>query len=59
MIDFEEKCHDGKEQSITFATKTAQNTRMLGTRIGKLEDRAARVKRGFHAWNKVKLALEL
>ena len=25
MIDFEEKCHNGKEQSITFATKTAQN----------------------------------
>ena len=54
LIDFEEKRHDGKEESIRVATKNAQNTRMLGTRIGKLEDRAAWVKRGFHAWSKVK-----
>ena len=54
MMDFEEKHHNGKKEFITFATKNALNTRMPRTRIGKLEDRAARVKQGFHAWKKVK-----
>ena len=54
MMEFEEKCHDGKEESITFATTSAQKTRMLGTLIGKREDRGARIKRGYHAWSKVK-----
>ena len=54
MMEFEEKCHDGKEESITFATTSAQKTRMLGILIGKREDRGARIKRGYYAWSRVK-----
>ena len=34
MWEFEEKCHDGKEESIDFATPEAHGTRMLVTLIG-------------------------
>ena len=54
MMKFEEKCHDGKEETIWFASETAENTRMLGTLIGKKKDREARIRRANGAWAKVK-----
>ena len=30
---FEEKCHDGKEEKITFGSKEAWNTRMFGAAL--------------------------
>ena len=54
MLDFEEKCHDGKEESIAFGTEGAQSTRMLGTLLGRKEDCNARTKRGNAAWAKVR-----
>ena len=52
MYDYEERCHDGKEEKIDFGTIEAEKTRMLGTRIGKKEDLRARIQRGYMAWNK-------
>ena len=54
MMKFEEKRHDGKEETIWFASETAENTRMLGTLIGKKKDREARIRRANGAWAKVK-----
>ena len=54
MLNFEEKCHDGKEEFVTLGTKKADKTRILGTLLGKKDDRAARIKRGFTAWSKVR-----
>ena len=54
MKDYEEKCHDGKEESISFGTEAANKTRMLGTRIGRKDDLKARVQRGNAAWYKTK-----
>ena len=54
LAQFEEKCHDGKEENISFASEAANKTRMLGTRIGKNEDKVARIKRGYCAWYKIK-----
>ena len=54
MMKLEEKCHDGKEEIIWFASETAENTRMLGTLIGKKKDREARIRRANGAWAKVK-----
>ena len=54
MLMFEEKCHDGKEEMLTFANKGSEDIRMLGTRVGKKRDLAARIKRGYVAWAKVK-----
>ena len=50
----EEKCHDGKEENVSFESGEIANTRMLGTRIGLKEDVEARLKRGYHSWSKVK-----
>ena len=33
MKDYEEKCYDGKIESISFVTEAANKTRMLGTRM--------------------------
>ena len=46
--------HNYKEENISLATEAASKTRMSWTRIDKYVDRAARVKRGFCAWFKVK-----
>ncbi|XP_075264195.1 uncharacterized protein LOC142356111 [Convolutriloba macropyga] len=54
MSEFEERCHDGKEEFVVFGTETADKTRMLGTRIGKKQDLAARINRGNATWNKVR-----
>ena len=54
MLEFDEKCHDGKEDSIAFGTVGAQSTRMLGTLLGWIEDCNARIKRGNAAWAKVR-----
>ena len=54
MKDYEEKCHDGKEESISFGTEAANKTRMLETRIGRKDDLKARVQRGNAAWYKTK-----
>ena len=54
MMKFEEKCHNGKEEYIAFGSETANCTRMLGTLIGRKQDRAARIKRGYWAWSKVR-----
>ena len=54
MMKFEEKCHDGKEEAIWFASETAENTRMLVTLIGKKKDREARIRRANGASAKVK-----
>ena len=48
------KFHDGKEEVIAFGCETSAKTRMLGTMLGKKEDRAARIKRVYTAWTKVK-----
>ena len=52
--ELEEKCHDRKEENVSFGSREAANTRMLGTRIGLKEDVKARLKRGDHSWSKVK-----
>ena len=57
MTDFEERCHDGKEEFICFGTKGADKTRMLGTHIGRKEDRTERIKRANIAWAKFKRRL--
>ena len=54
MYEFEERCHDGKEESAAFGTHEMRKIKMLGTLIGKTEDRNARTKRGSQAWFKVK-----
>ena len=54
MLEFEDKCHDGKEESIAFGTEGAQSTRMLGTLLGRKEDCNARTKRGNAGWAKVR-----
>ena len=54
ILNFEEKCHDGKEEFVTFGTKEADKTRILGTLLGKKDDRAARIKRGFTSCSKVR-----
>ena len=38
MLDFEEKCHDGKEEVLAFGIADGDSIRMLGT--------TARIKRG-------------
>ena len=42
MKDYEEKCHDRKENSISFGTEAANNTRMLGRK----DDLKARMQLG-------------
>ena len=54
MKDCEEKCHDGKEESISFGTEAANKTKITGTRIGRKDDLKARVQRGNAAWYKTK-----
>ena len=39
MVNFEERCHDGKEEFVTFRTKEADKTRILGTLLGKKKRR--------------------
>ena len=54
MAEYEEKCHDGKEERVDFGSHECEKTRMLGTRIGRKRDLQARLSRGNHAWCKVK-----
>ena len=54
MKDYEEKCQDGKEESISYGTEAANKARMLGTRIGRKDDLKARVQRVNAAWYKTK-----
>ena len=54
MKEYEEKCQDGKEESISYGTEAANKARMLGTRIGRKDDLKARVQRGNAAWYKTK-----
>ena len=52
MKDYEENCHNGKEEPISFGTEAANKTRMLGTRIGRKDDLKARVQLDctVHTW---------
>ena len=54
MLDFEEVCHDGKEEVFSFGSDGAKEVRMLGTRIGKAEDLKARIQRGYTAAAKIR-----
>ena len=54
MLNFEEKCHDGKEEVLPFATSEANPIKMLGTKVGKKDDVALRIKRGNCAWARVR-----
>ena len=54
MLDFEEKCHDGKEEVLAFGAADGDSIRMLGTREGWKIDLAARIKRAYAAWAKVR-----
>ena len=54
MLEFEEKCHDGKEEMFTFGSTAAHKSRMLGTLLGNKEDTASRIKRGHCAAAKIR-----
>ena len=54
MTDYEEKSHDGIEESMDFGSEACNKTRMLGTLVGKTKDLNARISRGNQAWFKVK-----
>ena len=38
MLNFEEKCPDGKEETLIFEEPEPKNIRLLGTRIGNKQD---------------------
>ena len=54
MMDFEERCHNGKEEFVCFGTTKANKTRMLGVYIGRKVDRQERIRRANAAWVKLK-----
>ena len=57
MGDFEEKCHDGKEERMFFGTEEGNKTRMLGSYIGRSVDVNQRGARIAKSWFLVKKRL--
>lgn len=58
MLEFEEKCHDGKEEVLRFGEPESRGIRMLGTRVGRKEDVDSRIQRANKAWFVVKKRLK-
>ena len=46
MTNFEEQCHDGKEEHLALGTQEGEATRMLGTWVGRRQDLEKSKKRG-------------
>jgi hypothetical protein len=57
MGNFEEKCHDGKEERLEFGTNEGRQIRMLGCWIGREDDLRNRIARGSKCWYIVKKRL--
>ena len=55
--EFEEKCHDGKEERVNFGREGAGNIRMLGVWLGRSFDTRERIKRAGKCWFLVKKRL--
>ena len=58
MKNFEEQCHEGKEEHLALGTSAGGEIRMLGTWIGRKQDVQQRTKRGRHALMTIKKRLE-
>jgi len=54
MREFEEKSHDGKEETLKFGHESSGNIRMLGSWIGHRQDLKNRKKRAGGLWAKIK-----
>ena len=46
MRRLEEKCHDGKEETLLFGERKSQDIRILGSYVGRVTDLAKRKERG-------------
>ena len=58
MKNFEEQCHEGKEEHLALGTSAGGEIRMLGTWIGRKPDVQQRTKRGRHALMTIKKRLK-
>ena len=57
MKEFEEKCHDGKEEYVEFGIEKYRDTRILGSWLGRKVDTERRVQRGRRTWFSIKKRL--
>ena len=58
MGNFEEQCHDGKEEHLALGTEEGGEIRMLGTWVGRRQDLEQRKKRGRYALITIKKRLK-
>ena len=58
MGNFEEQCHDGKEEHLALGTEEGGEIRMLGTWVGRRQDLEQRKKRGRYALITIKKKLK-
>ena len=58
MKNFEEQCHEGKEEHLALGTSAGGEIRMLGTWIGRKQDVQQRTKRGRYALMTIKKRLK-
>ena len=58
MKNFEEQCHEGKEEHLALGTSAGGEIRMLGTWIGRKQDMQQRTKRGRFALMTIKKRLK-